>query len=120
MRLLRGNNTLRKVLDKSAGFCYPDTMMNKEMNMDLKPMNPADILASYVTGERAFNIALANVRNPNSLGNMIAESTKKYLKLTDEIERLEATLAAYDLEIVKIKVSKRIAKVPKYARGITK
>jgi hypothetical protein len=90
------------------------------MNMKKIVMTPAEILASYVTGDRAFNIAIANVRNPNSLGDMIAESTKKYLKLTDEIERLEATLAAYDLGNVKIKVSKRVAKVPKYARGITK
>ena len=37
-----------------------------------------------------------------------------------EIERLEALLCVYDLEPKKIKVSKRIAKVPKYARGVTK
>ena len=37
-----------------------------------------------------------------------------------EIEMLEATLAVYDLEPKKVKVSKRIAKVPKYARSVTK
>jgi hypothetical protein len=95
-------------------------VIDKGMNMKTTVMNPAEILASYVTGARAFNIAMANVRNPNSLGDMIAASTKKYLALTDEIERLEATLAAYDLGNVKIKVSKRVAKVPKYARGVTK
>ena len=85
---------------------------------DLKPMNPADILR--MTPERAFNIAMANVRNPNSIGDMIAAGTKRYTELTDEIERLEALLCTYDLEPKKVKVSKRIARVPKYARGVTK
>ena len=85
---------------------------------DLTPMNPADILR--MTPERAFNIAMANVRNPNSIGDIIAASTKRYTELTDEIERLEALLCVYDLEPKKVKVSKRIAKVPKYARGVTK
>ena len=85
---------------------------------DLTPMNPADILR--MTPDRAFNIAIANVRNPNSIGDIIAASTKRYTELTDEIERLEALLCVYDLEPKKVKVSKRIAKVPKYARGVTK
>ena len=85
---------------------------------DLTPMNPADILR--MTPDRAFNIAMANVRNPNSIGDIIAASTKRYTELTDEIERLEALLCVYDLEPKKVKVSKRIAKVPKYARGVTK
>jgi len=88
------------------------------MIADLTPMNPADILR--MTPERAFNIAMANVRNPNSIGDIIAASTKRYTELTDEIERLEALLCVYDLEPKKVKVSKRIAKVPKYARGVTK
>jgi hypothetical protein len=88
--------------------------------MKTVPMTPAEILASYVTGDRALNIAIANVRNPNSIGDVIAASVKRYESLTNEIERLEATLAAYDLGMVKIFVSKRVAKVPKYARGITK
>ena len=85
---------------------------------DLTPMNPADILR--MTPDRAFNIAMANVRNPNSIGDIIAASTKRYTELTNEIERLEALLCVYDLEPKKVKVSKRIAKVPKYARGVTK
>ena len=85
---------------------------------DLTPMNPADILR--ISPERAFNIAMANVRNPDSIGSMIASGTKRYKELTDEIERLEALLCVYDLEPKKVKVSKRIAKVPKYARGVTK
>ena len=85
---------------------------------DLTPMNPADILR--MTPDRAFNIAMANVRNPNSIGDIIAASTKRYTELTSEIERLEALLCVYDLEPKKVKVSKRIAKVPKYARGVTK
>ena len=85
---------------------------------DLTPMNPADILR--MTPDRAFNIAMANVRNPNSIGDIIAASTKRYTELTDEIERLEALLCVYDLEPKKIKVSKRVARVPKYARGVTK
>ena len=88
------------------------------MIADLTPMNPADILR--MTPDRAFNIAMANVRNPNSIGDIIAASTKRYTELTDEIERLEALLCVYDLEPKKVKVSKRIAKVPKYARGVTK
>lgn len=83
-------------------------------------MSPAEILASFVTGDRAFNVAIANVRNPNSIGDVIAASVKRYEALTEEIERLEATLAAYDLGNVKIRVSKRVARVPKYARSITK
>ena len=85
---------------------------------DLTPMNPADILR--MTSDRAFNIAMANVRNPNSIGDIIAASTKRYTELTSEIERLEALLCVYDLEPKKIKVSKRVARVPKYARGVTK
>jgi hypothetical protein len=85
---------------------------------DLKPTSPAEILR--ISPERAFNIAMANVRNPDSIGSMIAAGTKRYVELTNEIERLEALLCAYDLEPKKIKVSKRVAKVPKYARGVTK
>lgn len=88
------------------------------MIADLTPMNPADILR--ISPERAMNIAIANVRNPDSIGSMIASGTKRYKELTDEIERLEALLCVYDLEPKKVKVSKRIAKVPKYARGVTK
>jgi hypothetical protein len=93
-------------------------MMNKEMIMDLIPTSAAEILK--MSSERAFNIAISNVRNPNSLGDMIAASTKKYLELTDKIERLEAELAAFDLGIAKVRISKRVAIVPKYARGVTK
>ena len=83
-------------------------------------MTPGEILASYVTGDRAFNIAIANIRNPNSLGDMIAASVKRYEALTDKIERLEAELAAFDLGTAKVRISKRVARVPKYARGVTK
>ena len=85
---------------------------------DLTPMNPADILR--MTPERAFNIAMANVRNPNSLGDLIDAGRKRVIELTNEIERLEAMWCVYDLEPKKVKVSKRIAKVPKYARGYVK
>ena len=78
------------------------------MIADLTPMNPADILR--ISPERAMNIAIANVRNPDSIGSMIASGTKRYKELTDEIERLEALLCVYDLEPKKVKVSKRIAK----------
>lgn len=88
------------------------------MIADLTPMKPADILR--MTPERAMNIATANVRNPNSLGDIIAASIKRYVELTDKIERLEATLCVYDLEPKKVKVSKRVARVPKYARSLTK
>ena len=88
------------------------------MIADLTPVSPAAIL--HISPERAMNIAMANVRNPDSIGSMIAASTKRIQKLTDELERLEALLCVYDLEPKKIKVSKRVAKVPKYARGVTK
>lgn len=85
---------------------------------DLIPVSPAVILR--ISPERAMNIAAANVRNPDSIGSLIASSTKRIQKLSDEIERLEAMLCVYDLEPKKVKVSKRVAKVPKYARGVTK
>ena len=85
---------------------------------DLTPMNPADILR--MTPERALNIAMANVRNPNSLGDIIAAATRRVVELNNEIERLEALWCVYDLEPKKVKISKRVAKVPKYARSVTK
>ncbi len=88
------------------------------MIADLIPTSPADILR--ISPERAFNIAIANVRNPDTVSSLIASSVRKLETIRTEIEMLEATLAVYDLEPKKIKVSKRVAKVPKYARGVTK
>ena len=64
--------------------------------------------------------AIANVRNPDTISSLIASSVRKMETIRTEIEMLEATLAVYDLEPKKVKVSKRIAKVPKYARSVTK
>ena len=85
---------------------------------DLIPTSAADILR--ISPERARNIAIANVRNPDTISSLIASSVRKMETIRTEIEMLEATLAVYDLEPKKVKVSKRIAKVPKYARSVTK
>ena len=90
------------------------------ISTDLKPMSPAEILKGFKTPDRVMNIAVANVRNPNSLSMLLDASIKRYEALTNEIERLEATLCVYDLEPKKVKVSKRVAKVPKYARSLTR
>ena len=86
----------------------------------VKKIKPSEILSSLKTSSNTMNVAIATVRNPDSLNSLLQASIKRYKALTDEIERLEATLCVYDLEPKKIKVSKRVAKVPKYARGITK
>jgi hypothetical protein len=92
------------------------TYMRKDA--DLIPMNPAEILR--ISPERAFNIAAANVRNPDTISSLIASSIRKMETIRTEIEMLEATLAVYDLTPKNVKVSKRIVLVPKYARGVTK
>lgn len=85
---------------------------------DLIPTDARTILR--MTPERAMNIAIANVRNPESINTLIASSVRKMETIRTEIEMLEATLAVYDLTPKKVKVSKRIASVPKYARSMTK
>lgn len=85
---------------------------------DLIPTDARTILR--MTPERAMNIAIANVRNPNTISSLIASSVRKMETIRTEIEMLEATLAVYDLTPKKVKVSKRIASVPKYARSMTK
>lgn len=85
---------------------------------DLIPTSAADILR--ISPERAMNIAIANVRNPDTVSSLIASSVRKMETIRTEIEMLEATLAVYDLTPKKVKVSKRTARVPKYARSVTK
>ena len=78
------------------------------MIADLIPMSPADILRSF--------------KNPAA-----TMPTKSYTELMAEIAKLEklaaiamATETFLDCDYKKVKVSKRVAKVPKYARGYTK
>ena len=75
---------------------------------DLIPTSPADILKSF--------------RNPAA--TMPKRSLADIEKEIAKLEKLAAIAMAdetfLDCDYKKVKVSKRIAKVPKYARGYTK
>jgi hypothetical protein len=116
-------NTTEKPLDNSVVIGYTGLMMKKEMIMDLKPMNPADILRMS-TAQRA-NVEFANARV-----EMFKPDAQKMKELADGMRAvLKAQMESYknhvietylDCEADKIKVSKRVAKVPKYARSVVK
>ena len=91
--------------------------------MDLKPMNPADILKP--SKAQAANIAFANSRveqfKPNAQKmKELADSMRLVIQTQCESYRNHVVETYLDCEYKKIKVSKRVAKVPKYARGVTK
>jgi predicted outer membrane protein len=93
-------------------------MMNRKGNtMDLKPMNPADILAGWKKIESANN---ASAMNDFQTVQNFANAIRKDLKAKCESYKTLVIDTYLDCEYAKVKVSKRVAKVPKYARGITK
>jgi hypothetical protein len=99
-------------------------MMNRKGNeMDLKPMNPADILR--MSAARRANVEFANARvemfKPDAQKmRELADSMRKVVKSQCESYKQLVIDTYLDCEYTKVKVSKRVAKVPKYARGVTK
>lgn len=75
---------------------------------DLKPMSPADIL-------KGFKNPKATMPEPT-----YAEIMAKIAKLEKEAAFAMASETFLDCDYKKVKISKRVAMVPKYARGITK
>ena len=93
------------------------------MIADLTPMNPADILR--VSKERSANIAFANARAGEMRSDAdkmreIADTMRKVIKAQCESYKKHVDETYLDCDADKIKVSKRKARVPKYARSITK
>lgn len=90
---------------------------------DLKPMSPAEILK--VSATQAANIAVANSR-----ANLFKSDAQKMRELADSMRLvIQTQCESYrkhvietflDCEFKKVKVSKRVPKTPKYARGYVK
>jgi hypothetical protein len=99
-------------------------MMNRKGNeMDLKPMNPADIL-------RMSDRQRANVEFANARAEMFKPDAQKMRELADSMRKVvRAQCESYkqlvidtylDCDYAKVKISKRIPKTPKWARGYVK
>lgn len=75
---------------------------------DLIPTSPADILKSF--------------RNPAASMPVrtLAEIEKEIAKLEKEAAFAMAAETFLDCDYTKVKISKRVARVPKYARSLTK
>jgi hypothetical protein len=84
---------------------------------DLIPTSPADILAGFK--KRAANNGANKLNDFQKMQNL-ANGMRKVLKGQVESYKAHVTETYLDCEYTKVKVSKRVAKVPKYARGITK
>jgi hypothetical protein len=80
-------------------------------------MSPAEILAGWKKIEVANN---ASALNSFQVVNEFADAIRKDLKAKVESYKTLVIDTYLDCEYTKVKVSKRVAKVPKYARGITK
>jgi hypothetical protein len=98
-------------------------MMNRKGNeMDLKPMNPADILR--------MDARRANVEFANARVEMFKSDAQKMQELANHFRKVNAErMESYknhvvdtflDCEYNKVKISKRVAKVPKYARAVVR
>lgn len=91
--------------------------------MDLKPMNPADILRMSASQK-------ANVEFANSRVDLFKSDAQKMKELANGMRLVIQTqcesykkhvIETYlDCDYKKVKVSKRVAKVPKYARQYVK
>ena len=93
------------------------------MIADLTPMSPADILR--VSKQRSANIAFANSRASTMRSDAdkmreLANDMRKVLNAQCESYKKLVTDTYLDCDYKKVKISKRVAKVPKYARSITK
>ena len=87
------------------------------MIADLIPASPADILSGW---KKRAAVNGANKMNDFQIVNDFANAIRKDLKSKTESYKAHVTETYLDCDYVKVKVSKRVAKVPKYARGITK
>ena len=87
------------------------------MIADLIPASPADILSGWKKRAAANG---ANKLNDFQKMQSLANGMRKVLKGQVESYKAHVTETFLDCEYTKVKVSKRVAKVPKYARGYTK
>lgn len=87
------------------------------ISTDLKPTDPKTILMGFKKRAEANNAyAMDNQQKMRDL----ADGMRKVLKAQCESYKQLVIDTYLDCDYQKIKVSKRIAKVPKYARGVTK
>jgi hypothetical protein len=100
-------------------------MMNKEMNMILKPMNAADILR--MSDRQRANVEFANARvemfKPDAQKmRELADSMRLVIQTQCESYKNHVVETYLDCEYKKVKVSKRIAKPRKkdFAGGMNK
>jgi predicted outer membrane protein len=91
-------------------------MMNKEMNMK-NAMTPAQILAGWKKIETANN---ASAMNDFQTVQDFANAIRKDIKAKCDSYKTLVIDTYLDCEYKKVKISKRVARVPKYARGVTK
>lgn len=80
-------------------------------------MSPAEILAGWKKIEIAND---ANKANNFQTVNDFANAIRKNLKKEIESYKNHVIDTYLDCEYTKVKISKRVARVPKYARAITK
>ena len=84
---------------------------------DLIPTSPADILAGYK--KRAAKNGANKLNNFQKMQDL-ANGMRKVLKQQTESYTQLVIDTYLDCDYAKVKVSKRVAKVPKYARGVCK
>ena len=84
---------------------------------DLIPTDPKTILAGYKKMAAANN---ANEMNDFQKMQDLANGMRKVLKSQCESYKKLVVDTYLDCDYKKVKISKRVAKVPKYARGYTK
>ena len=87
------------------------------MIADLIPASPADILSGW---KKRAAVNGANKLNDFQKMQSLANGMRKVLNGQVESYKAHVTETYLDCDYVKVKVSKRVAKVPKYARGVTK
>lgn len=90
---------------------------------ELKPMSPAEILR--MSPRQTANVVAANARaemfKPNAQKmKELADSMRLVIQTQCESYKRHVVETYLDCDADKIKVSKRKARVPKYARGVTK
>ena len=91
--------------------------------MDLTPMNAAEILR--MSAARRANVEFANARvemfKPDAQKmRELADSMRLVIRTQCESYKNHVVETFLDCDYTKVKVSKRVPKVPKYARGVTK
>lgn len=84
---------------------------------DLIPTSPAEILAGFK--KRAAENGANKLNNFQKMQDL-ANGMRKVLKQQTESYTQLVIDTYLDCDYAKVKVSKRVAKVPKYARGVCK